>query len=151
MDPATTLLLQQLAIAYFANYSGEAVLRLFENCFSKAPKLEAQLQAAKAPQDYEKLFADVLGVIDANAGDGAITINYGLVEALRKIKFDHARGTVTINGTTVTAPRITTGGGTGATGQTTITDSELKSQGTSIKVGKGASINITGNARIDQS
>ncbi len=150
MSPLTQQLLEQLALAYFAQYSGEAVLRLFDNCFAKAPALEPQLHAAKTPKDYENLFAGVLGVIDANAGDGKISIDKALVEALRKIRFDHAKGTVTIDGSTISAPTITTGGSLGAGGQTNITDSELNTPGTSIKVGKGASINITGSARIDQ-
>lgn len=150
IDPALQPLLEQLALAYFAQFSGEAVLRFFENIFAKSPELEAQARTAKTPEDVEKLFAGALGVIDANAGDGSISVNQGIVSALRKIKFDHAKGTVLINGATVSAPTISTGGGAGATGKTTIKESELKTPGTSIQVGKGASIEITGNARIDQ-
>jgi hypothetical protein len=150
MDPLTAMILEQLALGYFVQFSGGTVQRFFDNCFSRSPELKSQLLAAKTTQDFEKFFKDVLGTIYANAGDGAVTFDQGIVTAMRKIHFDHAKGTVTINGIIISAPKITTGGGPGATGQTSITDSELKTQGTSIKVGKGASIKITGNARIDQ-
>ena len=50
----------------------------------------------------------------------------------------------------ITAPRLVTGGGDGATGTTKISGTKMKSRGTEIDVGENASIEIYGNASIEQ-
>lgn len=71
------------------------------------------------------------------------------MDALRGIRFDHENGIVIIQGSTLKAPKLQTGG-TGR-GETNISGSNLKSQGTEIKIGKNAKIVIKGNAQIKQS
>lgn len=56
-----------------------------------------------------------------------------------------------LNGTTLSAPVLVTGGHAGATGETIIHGgTEMYSRGTRIHVGKGAQIRISGNAQIRQ-
>ncbi len=95
------------------------------------------------------MFQEAIGIIDAKAGTGKIDIDDTLLNAMRGIRFDHQNGTVQIAGSTITAPLLSTGGkGSGKTsikGGTT-----LKSAGTQIDIGRGASIEISGDAEIRQ-
>lgn len=151
MDPITISLITGFASGIFANFSTDAVKLLFTKAFELKPGIETELLNAKNTSDIEKVFRDAVGVIDANAGSGSINVDNSLLEALRGIKFDHAQGLVTIGNSTVEAPILVTGGGQGATGKTTISENtELKSKGTSIQVGKGCGIHISGNANIKQ-
>lgn len=148
MDPITSQILVSLATNYFTNFTAPVIQNLFQTVFQIRPALENELKEAKTTQDFERIFREAVGVIDAQAGTGSISVDSTFLEALRGIRFDHQNGSVTIAGSRVHAPILRTGG-TG-NGQTVITDSVLKSQGTQIDIGKGASIQITGNARIDQ-
>jgi len=149
MEPITLTILTSLGASYLANFTTPTIQKFFAKAFALDPTLESKLQNAKTSQDFESVFSEAVGVIDARAADAEIEVDGGLLEALRGIRFDHENGTVSISGSTISAPILETGG-TG-TGTTHITDSELKSRGTGIKVGKGASIKITGNAGIRQS
>lgn len=94
---------------------------------------------------------EATGAILAAAGLGSLEIDGGSMIALKEIRFDHEHGIVTINDTTIQSNTILTGGGINSSGTTTISgNTTLQSQGTSINIGKGASIKITGNARITQ-
>ena len=102
-------------------------------------------------KDVELVFKEAIGVIDANADKGNITVDGGLLEALRGIRFDHAHGTVNISNTEVKSEVLVTGGSASSTGTTTIKDNTiLKTKGTSISVGNGCSITMTGGATITQ-
>ncbi len=147
MDP----LLMGLVTGYFTHFSSPAIEGLFSKVFERGPDLEDRLRAARATEEIEEVFREAVGVIDASAGDGAIKVDRSLLEAIRGIRFDHAAGTVMVASSTLSAPVLVTGGSTGATGVTEIRDgSELKSKGTSIKVGQGALITASGGARIIQ-
>ena len=151
MEPITAQIIASLATSYFVHFTAPSVERFFSTVFRLKPDLENRLRSAQTTKDIEQIFREAIGIIDANAGAGTIEVNRALVEAIRGIRFDHASGLVTIFGSTISAPVLVTGGGPGATGQTDIEGgTELKSKGTSIKIGKNASIKMTGNAQIKQ-
>ena len=150
MDPITLGIIGSIGTGYFTKYSAKAVESLFERVFQQKPELEQKVKSARSTQDVESIFEEAIGIIDAQAGTGTIEVDGALVEAMRGIQFNHEAGRVTISNTTVSAPVLVTGGGRGATGQTNISGTNLKSGGTEIRVGKNASIKLSGNARIIQ-
>ena len=150
MDPITTSIIISFCTGFLANYSTDAVKHFFGKAIELEPELEQKIKQAKSLQDVEAIFNEATGVIDAYAGTDSLDIDGGLLEALKGIRFDHAQGSVSINGATVSAPAIQYGGGIGSTGQTTITDTHSTTGGTSIKVSGGAKITISGNAKITQ-
>ena len=138
MDPVTISILTSIATGMLANFSTDTVKGLFEKVFEIKPELEEKLKEAKNSKD-------------ANADKGNITVDGGLLEALRGIRFDHAHGTVNISNTEVKSEVLVTGGSASSTGTTTIKDNTiLKTKGTSISVGNGCSITMTGGATITQ-
>jgi hypothetical protein len=151
MDPIITQIITSLATSYFAQFTAPIVEKFFRTAFKLKPDLENRLRSVQTTKDIEHIFREAVGVIDAHAGVGSIEVDSTLLEAIRGIRFNHANGLVTISGSTISAPVLVTGGGVGAKGQTNISGTELTSKGTSIKVGKNASIKITGNAKIIQS
>ena len=151
MDPITTSIVTGIASGILGNFSTDVVKHFFTTVFSINPSIESKLQAAKTSTDIESIFREAVGVIDANADKGSIDVDGTLLEALRGIRFDHAHGTVNIAGSTLKAQVLVTGGSSGSTGQTTIGENtEMRSHGTSIQVGKGCSIVMTGGASIKQ-
>jgi len=138
-----------IATKYLSKYSEEAVTKFFNWAIEKKPQIKELLRRAKTPQDVENIFKEAIGVFDANAGSGTIEIDQAIISAIRGARFNHANGKVTIDKSTISAPRLRTGGEKGAKGQTTIKDSDLRSRGTRIK-GKNYRIKITGDAHIDQ-
>ena len=150
MDPITVSIITGLATNYFSHFTAPAVQKFFQTAFQKKPSLENDLKQAKSPDEFVRIFREAAGVIDAAAGSGAIAIDGALLEAARGARFDHQHGTVEIGGSAIQAPILQTGGTAGASGSTHITDSSLKSGGTRIDIGKGASIRMTGGASIKQ-
>ncbi len=150
MDPLTTTIITGLATNYFSHFTAPVVQNFFETVFRRTPSLADDLKHAQSSYDFERIFREAVGVIDAGAADGTISIDTALLSALRGIRFDHQRGLVTILGSTLSASVLQTGGTAASTGQTVVSDSVLKSQGTAIHVGKGASIKITGGASVRQ-
>ena len=151
MDSITLSILTGISSGILANFSTDAIKHLFEQVFKLKPDLEEQLKNAKSSVDIEAIFQEAVGVIDANAANGHIVVDGGLLEALRGIRFDHAHGTVTISGTQIKSDVLQTGGSASSTGKTIIKDNTtMKSKGTSISIGKGASITMTGGATITQ-
>ena len=100
--------------------------------------------------EIERIFNEAIDVIDVAAGSGKLSSNGGDFSALRGIRFDHQAGKVQIAGSSVNAPIVVTGGSSTASGQTTITNSEMTSRGTRVEVSGNASITLTGNATIKQ-
>ena len=151
MDPITLSIVTGFASGILANFSTDAVKHLFTSAIAVNPHLEDNIRAAKTSADVEAIFKEAVGVIDAYADQGNITIDGGLLEAMRGIRFDHADGTVNIAGATIKSEVLVTGGGTGSTGKTVIGgNTSMKSQGTSIEIGNGCSITMTGGASITQ-
>jgi hypothetical protein len=151
MDPIVTSIITSVAANYFTQYSYPVVENFFKTAFKHKPELQEKLVTASTPVDIEAVFAEAVDVIDANADQGELAAVNLILEAARGIRFDHSSGTVSISGTTISAPIIVTGGSNGASGQTSITGgTTMKTRGTSISVGKGASITMTGGASIKQ-
>ncbi len=133
-----------------ANLTTTALQAAFQKVLASRPEIEAKLSAPQSPTDFQEALGDLAGALEALAGSGSIAIDGSVITALREARFDHQSGKVTIGNSLVNAPLLQTGG-TGS-GQTVIGgNTELKSAGTSIKVGHGASIVITGNAGVKQS
>ncbi|CCG42201.1 hypothetical protein [Magnetospirillum molischianum] len=134
--------------------SKEALKFAFDYVAARRPdlaKAAAQAEASGNLQDIEKVFRDAVGVIVAEASNGSIKIDAGVLEALNGIKFDHQHGEVQIAGARISSKLLVTGGGAGASGKTVIGgNTSLRSQGTSIEVGAGCSIVMTGGATIKQ-
>lgn len=152
MDPIVTSIITGIGINYFTQYSAPVIENFFKKVFKLKPSLKSQLCEAKSVKDIEKFFEDAMKVINLHAGSGSIDIDGSFLEAIRGIRFDHEHGNVTIANTTLSSNVLFTGGSFGSTGMTQINgETEMKSSGTTIKVGKGCSIRITGNAGIIQS
>jgi hypothetical protein len=58
-------------------------------------------------QNSKKIFI-IKPQIDANAGDGSITVDGALLSAQRGARFDHAHGTIENEDSTVEAPVLVT-------------------------------------------
>ncbi|MEO8926177.1 MAG: hypothetical protein ABI306_03345 [Caulobacteraceae bacterium] len=128
-----------------------ATAKAFEAIKTSRPDLIEKAERAAAAGDDNELRNALAGALDVAAASGHVQIDNALITAARQATFDHQHGTVSIGGTTVTAPILVTGGGSSASGETKIGGgTKLKSQGTSIDIGHGASIQITGNASIKQ-
>lgn len=150
--------LAEFGIAVAAHLGTDAakagVKKVFSALSSSHPELNERAKAAQVASntlEVERIFQEAVGVIIAEADSGQISVESSAIAALRGIKFDHQHGTVQIGKSTLKATVLITGGGVGATGQTTISgNTTLASQGTSIRVGDGASIVMTGGAFIKQ-
>ena len=152
MEPITTAIVIKLAADFFADYTASSVKNLFEEVFKRKPSLENDLKNATTTADFERIFREAVDVIDAAAGTGNINVDGGFLTALRGIQFNHQNGKVTIQGTTLEAPIIFTGGKSGSTGTTHISENtSLRSSGTRIEVGENCSIRMSGNSSIKQS
>jgi hypothetical protein len=151
LDPITVSIITGLAVNYFAGYTQPIVNDFFDKVFRLKPELESKLKAAQSSQQLQEVLSEATGVIEANAAEGDIKVDGGLLDAMRRIQFDHQHGTVTIGNSTILSAVVITGGIAGSTGTTVIGgNTHLKSAGTSIQVGKGASIKMNGGASIKQ-
>ena len=134
-----------------ANFATHKIKALFQTAARLKPTLTQEMQTVSTTHDIERIFREAVSVIDAHAGTGSIRVDGAVLSALRGIRFDHAKGTIHIGDATVQAPVLVTGGQGGANGKTRIEgNTRLKSDGTEIDVGKGAKIEMTGNAEIEQ-
>ncbi len=139
-----------IASKYLESYQIDSVKELFNQLISWKPSFRNTILNVKTNEDVENVFKEATGILNVYAGTGSVKLNNVLVNAIKSAGFNHADGTVTIDGSTVSAPRLVTGGGDGATGTTRVRGSKLKSKGTEIDVGTNAEIEITGNASIEQ-
>jgi hypothetical protein len=138
-----------LASGIGANITTATASAVFQKVLGTRPDLERKLAQPSSPAEFQAALAEVGGVLEALAGTGSISIDGVLINALRSARFDHQHGRIHIGNTVVSAPVLQTGG-TG-TGQTVIGgNTDLRSSGTSIQIGQGAGIVITGNAGIKQ-
>ena len=149
MDANVLNFLIGLASGIGANITTAAASAAFQKVLGTRPDIERRLAHPSSPAEFQSALAEVGGVLEALAGTGSIAIDGALITALRSARFDHQHGRIHIGNAVVSAPFLETGG-TG-TGQTVIGgNTELRSSGTSIKIGQGAGIVITGNANIKQ-
>lgn len=148
------MLFESYLVSLGAGLTIEAAKAAFAYVEEKRPDLVAHFKTAEQAGDaneIERVFKEAVGVIDAAAGTGEIKVDNATLSAIKGIRFDHQTGRVHIKGTHVEAPILMTGGRDGATGQTEIGEkTTLKSKGTSIEVGKGCGITMTGGASIKQ-
>ncbi|WP_394861391.1 hypothetical protein [Staphylococcus hominis] len=151
MDPIVSDILTSLAVNYFSSFSETKVKDFFNKAIKEKPEIEDQLKLAKSSYDFEEIFKEATGVIALNANDAEIKVFGGLLEALRGIKFDHGNGKVEIQGSVLSVPVLVTGSTVKSSGSTFIGENtELKSSGTSITLGKDSSISLDGNSSISQ-
>ena len=116
------------------------------------PDLVEAAEIAAAKGDDGGLRQALAGAIEVAAADGHVQIEGAHIAAVKSASFDHQTGTIVIGVTKIHAPVLVTGGGTNATGETRIGGGTvLSSAATSINMGAGASIRMTGNASIKQS
>lgn len=150
MDPNFVNFLVSLAAGVGTNLTSVAASNLYERLIGRRPDLEQRLTHPNSPAELERALGEAAGVLEALAGSGSISVDGSLLGALRSARFDHQDGRIRIGNTLIVAPMLQTGGS--GHGSTEISgNTELRSAGTSIKVGSGASIKITGNAGIKQS
>lgn len=148
MEITTTSIIASLAINYFTQYTHETLKNIFQTAFNLNPSLETELNEAKNKEDIEEVFNKAIGIIEINAKDGKIKINENVINAVTEIRLNHQNGYINLSNSNIFAPVLTTGGN--GIGTTEITESILKSNGTEIFMGKGASIVLSGNAEIIQ-
>lgn len=145
-----TLLLGLAANGVYDLTKETAVLALKSINQSRPDLIEAAENAAKTKDD-DALRNALAGAIEVAAATGQVKIEGAFLSAVREAHFDHQQGTIIIGKTRVNAPILVTGGGAGATGKTIIGGGIImSSSGTSIEVGRGASITMTGGASIKQ-
>jgi hypothetical protein len=150
MDPNLVNFLINYCSGVATNLTTEALKAAYQRVFAARPDLEKRLSHPESAADTQAALGELAGNLEALAGDGSITMDGGVIKALRSVTLDHQDGTLRIGNTLVSAPLLTTGG-TGR-GSTTIgSNTELRSESTSLKTSPGASMVITGNARIKQS
>lgn len=149
MDANLLNFLISVSSGFAANMSSEGIKAAYQRVFSARPDLEQRIVSPASGSDVEAALGKVAGVLEAMAGIGSIDIEDGVLKALRSATFDHQNGVVRIGNSRIEAPVVTTGG-TG-TGETTISgNTEMRSKGTNVQVGDGATIRITENASIKQ-
>ena len=149
-EDALSQIIEEIASKYLEHYQTQSVKELFNQLISWRPSFKTSLLKVKTNQDVEEIFKEATGILNVNAATGSVELNNALVNAIRSAGFNHADGKITIDGSIISAPRLVTGGGDGATGTTKISGSKLKSKGTQIDVGSNASIEIHGDASIEQ-
>jgi len=96
------------------------------------------------------VFKEAVGVIEAAAGSGAISIDRGTLVALRGVKFDHQHGRIAINRSVVAGAVLVTGGGPGATGKTAVSGTIMRAAGSTLTIAEGAVMTISGDAKLTQ-
>ncbi len=149
LDPLVVAAVTSLAVNYFTEFTAPTVRDLFYSVFQSHPSLQDELLAADTPSDFQKVFEEAIGVIDAQAKDGTLAVDGSLLTAMRGIRFDHGDGYVSIKNSVLRAPRISLGGA--GKGETILSESDSHAEGSSISLGPGAGIKISGNGNIQQS
>lgn len=140
-----------LAVRGVYDLTKEGAVRAYDALKASRPDLITKIENAAKSGDDDALRAAIVGAIEVAAATGHVEIRGTLISAAKQAMFDHQQGMISIGGTNIHAPTLVTGGGAGATGETVITGGTvLSSSGTSIDVGHGASIRMTGGASIKQ-
>lgn len=151
VEDLVTDIIKEIGEKYFPNFSLDTVVDTFRSLLKLKPELEGLIHRARNPQDVERIFNEISGIIEVNAKTGSIDIENAILTAIRSATFNHSDGTVTINESTITAPILTIGGFDRATGTTEIKAPDLRAKGSAIKGSKNTGIKIKGNAGIRMS
>jgi len=143
MDPVSVFV-TGVAGNIFTDFATDEIESLFQTAARLNPSLEPDMRAASTTQDVERIFRDVIGIIDARVGDVEIEVDEALLSALRGIRFDHAGGEIHIADATVKASVLVMGGQAGYAGKDTIDiKAPLKNGRVEIDVGQGAQMEMT--------
>ncbi len=147
MDPVTAFA-TGVAGSIFTDFATDKIKSLFQTAARLNPSLEPDMRAASTTQDVERIFRDVIGIIDARAGDVEIEVDEALLSALRGIRFDHAGGEIHIADATVQASVLVMGGQAGVAGKDTIdVKAPLKNGRVDIEVGQDAEMETDATRR----
>ncbi|HEY4235207.1 MAG TPA: hypothetical protein VGM76_17380 [Lacipirellulaceae bacterium] len=140
-----------VAANYFTNFTSKVVISFFRVANSLNSEIAKQIERVKTVEDAANVVRSAASTIRAAAGSGKIDIDGAFLTAAEQVEIDHQHGTVKIAKVSIVASRIFTGGTSGATGRTHIGENtNLNSRETSIGVGRGCFIQITGDASIEQ-
>lgn len=142
-----------LGINYYTALTAPLLKDLFDKTISNNPELESEIhQLGQSPSkdDTRRVYEQVVSRLVADAKSGKITIESAILRAL-EIELNHGQGELTVSGTYAEAEQIQIGGNDDAKGNTSVTNSHLKStSGSEIIVGEGAYIHVSGGAQIKQ-
>lgn len=149
--PILETFLTGLAVRGVYDLTKEGALRAYDALRTSRPDLIDKVEQAAQSGDDAALREAIVGAIEVAAATGHVEIQGALLSAIKQATFDHQQGTIFIGGTNIHAPTLVTGGGAGATGETVISGGTvLSSAGTSVNIGHGASIRMTGGASMKQ-
>lgn len=133
------------------DFTREVAVKAFDWIRQNRSDLITQSDDAARCQDDAALRAALSGALIVAAESGNVLISGATISAVSEASFDHQHGTIIIGKTKIYAPTLVTGGSDGASGTTKIdSHTVLRSSGTSIVVGHGAAITMTGAASIKQ-
>ncbi len=150
--PILETMLLGLAVNGAYDLTKEGATRAFNAVKKNRPDLIESAEVAAINKDDEALRSALSGAIEVAAATGHVELQGAILSAVNEARFDHQQGMITIGAAKIYAPTLVTGGGIGATGETTIGGgTTLNSAGTRIEVGQGSFIRVTGNASIKQS
>ena len=142
-------ILKEILIAYGVEATFPLIKKTFNEAFKIKPELEKSLEVVKSKDEFEKVFNEARGIIEASAGLGSIDINNSELKAIREIKFNHEDGKVDIQNSQLFSEKIQMGGK--GNGKTTVIDSISRTPNTQMKIsGPGAKFEIKGNAQFKQ-
>jgi len=148
MDPITTNILISLFTGVLSSYSVDAIKHFFGKAVELDPEIENKIKTAKTTFDLECIFNEATGVIDAHAKDDSIEIDDSMLQAIKGIRFDHGNGIISISGSEISSSVIQYGGQEGNSGETLITNTISKGEGSTVKV--NSSLKLKGSAKLIQ-
>lgn len=144
----------QPIIDLFAQYvlpsiSKSLVEKTFDYAISQDSQIKDDLLNIENSRDVENVIQKIKVVFEARAGDDSIEMYKNTINALGGATFDHEKGTITIEGSTITAEILVIGGSGDSSGETTIGgDTEVGSENARMKTTGNAQVKIKGNASI---
>jgi hypothetical protein len=150
LDSTVLNFLLSVSSGIVANVSSEGLKSAYLKILAARPDIAKRMTNPSSVNEVTETLAEIAGELEALANTGQITVDRATIQALRSATFNHQDGLIHIGNSHIQAPTLHTGGvGKGKTviGSNTV----LSSAGTSIQIGHGASIVMSGNAGIRQS
>ena len=118
------------------------------------PELEQEARQSIQSNDASRIqsvFEQVKQSLVFAADTGQIEIDGAVLNAVNQASFHHGDGFISFKNGSIEAGRISIGDQKGGSGKTVLGENMVsKSAGTSIQIGSGASIVVSGNASIQQ-
>ena len=125
----------------------EAVKALIQLAVDRSPSLQKELDTG-SPEIASSTCKRLAAELRIMAGKGNVSIDKALIDALEVIELDHQDGKVVLSASNLQANRIRIGGK--GSGQSSIGEhTKAEAAGSSIQIGSGGRITITGDAHID--